>query len=93
MDDMTKAEALAAAANIEVTAALAALRKLEGKGLTIYRKKIMRGPYRPVSSAPMTDGLRSAIQAYYHDNPDETQSAIAARFNVNSGRVAECLYD
>lgn len=64
---------------------------LAQRGLALYRKKQMRNGRRPVSSTPMTPALAAQIRQHFASNPDATQSEIAARFNVNIGRVAEAL--
>lgn len=66
------------------------LEALEAEGMSIYKKKIIK-ERRPNSSQPMSEKLRAKILADYRADPSITQSALAARYNVNSGRVAEVL--
>ena len=72
--------------------ASALLDHIEAQGFTIYRKKIIK-ERRPNSSQPMSDKLRAKIRADFIADPSLTQSALAARYNVNSGRVAEAIGD
>jgi hypothetical protein len=60
---------------------------------TLARELERRPPVRraPVSSEPMTPELADAIRADAAANPDATMSEIAARYNVNPGRVSEVL--
>lgn len=44
-----------------------------------------------VTSTPMTPQLRAEIRAYALANPTLTQVEVAAKFNVNPGRVSEAV--
>lgn len=68
-----------------------ALAAIDAAGLAVYKKKTHHNERRPTASTPMTDDVRQAIRAYYAAFPLATQSQIASKFNVNSGRVAEAL--
>lgn len=46
---------------------------------------------RPAQSATITPQLYDDIRAYYEANKNMTQTAIAAHFNINQGRVSEAL--
>lgn len=85
-----KVIALSLSTGTDLHRAEIALRLLESKGLTIYRKKVMRNERRPVSSEPMTPELRAKIRHAYRFS-EMTQAEIAAAFHVNLGRVAEVL--
>lgn len=91
VDVNDKLFALMRAANVDLNRGMAITDKLEAEGFTIYKKKVFRNGRRPSSSAYMTKALRAKIVEFYNANPTVTQSQIAAKFNVNSGRVAEAL--
>ena len=81
MSDETMADLVAE--NQRLRAEVALLRaKLE------RRKPVRRAP---ASSTPISDDLRAEIAAYAAEHRTATQSAIAARFGVNQGRVSEAL--
>jgi transcription initiation factor IIE alpha subunit len=79
------------AGGFDFTTARKIIAKLEGNGLTIYKKKMHKNPRRPAASEPMTPEKAKAIRAYYTAYPMTTQQEIANKFNVNIGRVNEAL--
>lgn len=91
VDVNDKLFALMRAANVDLNRGMAIMDKLEAEGFTIYKKKVFRNGRRPSSSAYMTKALRAKIVEFYNANQTVTQSQIAAKFNVNAGRVAEAL--
>lgn len=91
VDVNDKLFALMRAANVDLSRGMAIMDKLEAEGFTIYKKKVFRNGRRPSSSAYMTKALRAKIVEFYNTNPTVTQSQIAAKFNINAGRVAEAL--
>ena len=58
---------------------------------SIYHKKQNRNGRRPNSSRPMTPALKREIRSLHRLQPNMTQSEIAAKANVNIGRVSEAL--
>ena len=64
---------------------------LTSDGLAIYKKKVALQQRRPPSSAPMNPAIRASIAADFAANPDLTQATLAARYNVNIGRVNEIV--
>lgn len=72
------------------THAEAILQDLERVGLAIYKKKVMKEKRRPTASNSITEGLKKSVLADYSYSKF-TQSQIAARHNINPGRVAEII--
>jgi len=83
--------ALMEAGGFDFTTARKIITKLEGNGLTIYKKKVHKNVRRPTASQPMTPAIAKAIRAYYNAYPTATQQEIANLFSVNIGRVNEVL--
>lgn len=67
------------------------IEEIEARGFAIYAKRRPPKERRPNSSAPMTDRIKQMIIRDYQSDHTITQSKLAARYNVNSGRVAEAL--
>jgi len=82
-DGMTMAEVRAALRDVRKTLA------------DIEARLIRRTPTRRAQpmSARMTPRLQGAIREWALANPEMTMSDIAAKFNVNQGRVSEVLAD
>ena len=57
-----------------------------------YRETYKREKAEPTSNK-MTAKLRAAVAEYYLNNPQEPTQSIANRFNVNAGRISECIRD
>lgn len=83
--------ALMQAGGMDFNEAKRIIANLEEEGMTIYRKKVHKNPRRPAAAQPMTPKIAKAIRAYFEAYPKTTQQEIAARFNVNIGRVNEAL--
>ena len=71
--------------------ALQVMASLDSMGVTLYRKRQYTNGRRPNASQPMNPALARAIRRAFAANPHMTQAQLAARFNVNPGRVAEAL--
>lgn len=73
----------------------AALRDVRKTLADIEARLIRRPPTKraKVKSARMTPRLYEAIRAFAVENQDVSMTDIAARFNVNQGRVSEVLAD
>jgi hypothetical protein len=49
-------------------------------------------PVAPAKSTQITPDSAQAIRDYARDHPEMTLHEIGMKFNVNSGRVSECLH-
>ena len=67
------------------------LAEFEAKGLAVYKKKVFNLERRDVVSDPITPEKILAIIKEYADDPDITLHQVAAKHNVNHGRVSEIL--
>jgi hypothetical protein len=56
----------------------------------LHRRPLVRRR-APIESRPVDASMAAALRRYAHRHPKLSQQAIAERFGVNHGRVAEAL--
>jgi hypothetical protein len=64
---------------------------LDAQGLKVYKKKTFRNARRPAQSQQLTPALAIQIKAEWEADKNITQSALAAKHNVNIARVSEAI--
>lgn len=90
LDRMDKIIAIQDAAQCDYASAEVMLNRLEADGFTIYNKKRRLHAPRPPVAEKVTPTMQQEIRRL-HKTSGLTQQQIAARLNVNIGRVFEAL--
>lgn len=91
IDDERRIELISDAGAMPIDDAKVLLDQLVALGYTLYRKRIFNQPTRRRTSARVTPELAQQVRDYSKLYPDKNQGEIGKVFNINAGRVSECL--